>query len=630
MTPAADFRLLRHARFLLAGGLAALALFLVSEAEWREPMAEWRAGENLKLVELVRACAWWGSAAAAGILAVLLGSSRWWARPLAAVIPSGPAPAGKVPRWFWWTLLFITLAGGCLRAPRVGLSLYNDEAHAFRLHLSGMVPSKNLGDPSKFRQVTWLTTLYENKSSNNSMVFSALSRASYDTWRSWTGAAPGTVNEVALRLPVTVCGILSAAAMGLLGMRLAGPGAGMLAALLTALHPWHLRYSAEARNYGILLLVLPLLFLALHRALRAGTWRAWLVFGFMEYLTQATWLGAAHVLVSLNAGLAVWGAVWCFRKKPDRAGAVLVPALVAGLLAAALYLVANFPHFLQSVRFMNGVNILKLAYEAADGYTAEWFRDTGSHLLWGVPAAAGPPEDAALLSAAAWRAAHPVALVVSGITLGAAFLTGVWRALRGGGVAAVLAAAFLGGGLLTILQCDRQGLLLLTWYALFLLPGLLMLVTLGLKTAGASRIGRAAAGAGLLAVFAVWIPVDLAYQTRGRENIRGGVEIGREAPYPAALKNPRDTLFAVMWSEAPVYDNAAVTLRDDAHLRETIELARREGRALYVEHGFPAQARKTFPAVFALLDDPALFEKIAVLPGLDEVESAHSVYRLVK
>lgn len=623
--PASQLRAPLPVRRGIAIPLVVLTCFVLAKMEWRHGVREWWSGDKVKLELLVQSSSWWGAVAAVVLLMVLGLTARWWAHRWPAVFP-GPHPSA--PRWFWLAVACLMIAGAAVRAPRLGLSFYNDEAHAFRSHLAGRLAMADLGKPEKFRPATWLSTLYENRAGNNSMPFSIAARASYDAWLGLTGHARGTVGEAAVRLPVLVCGVLSIGAMAWLALRLGGPAMGLAAGFLTAFHPWHLRYSVEARGYGMLLLALPLLFLALHAALRTGRWRWWLLFGFMEYLSVAVWFGSAHLLVALNATLVVMAAL------PGRTGTflpatragLLFPAFVAGCLALGLYLQFNLPLYIQLSKALAD----PLFFKSPDPFPLAWFQDTAGFLGFGTPGLPLNPANHAQPTVVGWLA-DPVwrfpALAALAVWLGGLTL-GFVRLFRQGGTARALAGTFTGGAILTFLYCSAKGIVFLKWYTLFLLPGLILLLAAGL-TWGLNRRRFLLRTACLVPLAVCWVAALIPSLTQSRENLRGPVQLARGTGYPASLTNPNGTLYAVMWSESPVYDPAALTLKSPAGLEVAIARARSENRPLLVSHGHTSMAAAHSQDILARLRDPTVFVLAATFPGLDDASTTHFVYQLL-
>ncbi|HEY2572683.1 MAG TPA: glycosyltransferase family 39 protein, partial [Verrucomicrobiaceae bacterium] len=237
----------------------------------------------------------------------------------APMVPAFSQKAIVRSEWIW--LMILLALAGMLRWPRMGLSFYNDEAHTFRTYIAGR--SKVTDDGSvTWRPVRWGETLWLNKVGNNQAPCSIFGRLFYDGWRKISGAAEGTVCETAVRLPQFIAGMASLIVLWLAARRMAGPHLARWVLLLAALHPWHVRYSTEARAYGFLLLGVAWCFYALQRALEDGRWRWWLSLGLGEFLCLWSFPGAIYFVFVFDAlVLAVlagrvkrdgWNPVWGF------------------------------------------------------------------------------------------------------------------------------------------------------------------------------------------------------------------------------------------------------------------------------------------------------------------------------
>lgn len=596
----------------------AVGLFLWAGAGWRDGLGRWLEGDKVKLEVMVRGC-WWWVGLGVGLLSVgMFWGRRWWARGWSAV---WPREEGAVPRWWIWAVVGLMGVGAAVRVPRMGLSLYNDEAHAFRAHLVGEVPRAQMGKPEKFRALSWWSTLYENRVGNNSLPFSLLARASYGGWRGLTGAPVGRVNEAALRLPVLLAGVGSIGVIALLGRRLGGAGAGLVVGCLAALHPWHLRYSVEARSYGLLMLMVPLVYVALEGALRTGRWRWWLGFGVAMGGAVAVWVGTAHLWMGLYVSLGAWAMGPGMR---GRRGALLVPLAVAGLVGVACYAAVSLPLHLQLAKILRD----PLFFKSANPFPAGWFADVAGYMGFGIPGLGVEGGETrqptvAGLWAGPWRWA-----VVGGVGV---WVVGLWRGagglVRGGGLGVGLVGSLGLGSLFTWGYCVVKGTVFLKWYALFLLPGLMVVLGVGLWDLRGRRGWRLGA-VGLL-LMGTWWPGMECYWGQGRENLRGMVELARGARYPESVGNPRGNIFAATWSESPVYDPAAVGVRDGAELRGLMAQARAEKRGLYVGFGHRGAGGREAGEVVALLEESGEFRMARVFPGLDEGQFTQYLYQLL-
>jgi len=92
-------------------------------------------------------------------------------------------------------------------------------------------------------------------------------------------------SEFHLRSLSVLAGVLTLLAIYLLGKELYGRTAGLLAALLLALHSFHIRYSQETRSYALLALTLVFAAYFLVRALRTASDRDWTAFVLLSALS---------------------------------------------------------------------------------------------------------------------------------------------------------------------------------------------------------------------------------------------------------------------------------------------------------------------------------------------------------
>ena len=82
----------------------------------------------------------------------------------------------------------------------------------------------------------------------------------------------GNYDEIALRAPSALLGVANVYVIYRLGAVLSDGSAGLFAALLLALSPFHIAYSSEARTYTLLAFTATLFVLTVVRALRSPSW----------------------------------------------------------------------------------------------------------------------------------------------------------------------------------------------------------------------------------------------------------------------------------------------------------------------------------------------------------------------
>lgn len=139
--------------------------------------------------------------------------------------------------------------------------------------------------------------------------------------------------EALLRLPSVLAGVAGVLALYGLGKAVHGRVAGLLAALLLAVSPYHIAYSREARFYALLMLGGILLLWALHRALRSGGRVNWGLVAAATAIATLTHLFAVAPVAVLFLGALVWLLAARHGRRQDKTRRVvaLIAALLVGL-----------------------------------------------------------------------------------------------------------------------------------------------------------------------------------------------------------------------------------------------------------------------------------------------------------
>ncbi len=632
--PADSSKRVRIAQICLRFIGLALVVFLISVSgkKWSLGLDTWSNSPKPKLIDLVHGCWWWAAVGNFMLCCTLTATARWWAKKGSTHEQTASAPFS---RRFWLGLLVIIAIAAALRAPRLGLSLYNDESYAFRTHIAGAYADAKPGEitPPTFKPQTWLNTCYLNSRGNNSMLYSVLARASYDTWLSATGTPRGVINETALRLPVLLASLLGIAVLAALGHRLGGARLGLILALLAAFHPWHMRYSVEARCYGLLFLLLPLLAYCLDRAWHTQRWRWWLAFAGVQFLTLNSFFGCVFLIALLNAILIAHGLISWHRHNHSPALWRTVQLGIAGLIAAMLYAQTSLPLYLQNQRFLAQTDVLRGSFDWP------WFADLGSLLLAGIPAFDLDPTNALSHSAVhqPWHLFFMLVLLIG--TLGIVLMQLLLEAPRHTQlplqspanhsllIAMTFSLASIGGLFATVAVFMAKGLTLLTWYGIFVLPAVILLLGYGI-TWLSHRAGWLSASAVIAILLLGWLRPIEHFAKYSREDLRSPIEHVHAQPYPALLTDGKNISMGCFWSNSPIYDPRIVPLWKKEELQAMIQHARSTHTPLWIEHAFSDSARREQPELYALVHDTTLFEFIKTFPGLDYEMSTHYLFRL--
>lgn len=578
-------------RFLTVTTLARLALLAVlafslhqldelrppSKTAWARHLAE---GKNPAIAEHVQVGLWYGAVARAGISGVLLVLSLAW--PL-----SRPAEGGQrfdlretmvSPGVFWTSIGVIMLVALGMRLPRMEQSFWGDEADAVACYVHGQYrpfKKKDPQGPLYFEQPSLYQTLFSARHGPNNHVLSSLaSRACLAGWQDWMGKGWTEFEEWPIRVPSLIAGLGSLAALACLLRRWGAAELGLLSAAFMSMHPWHVRYSTEARGYALALCLLPLALIALTAALEKRRWRCWLAFGLTEFLLMYSWAGAAYPVVFINlAVLAI------MPMRSDR-WMLLVRWLTSILLAAAAFISLYAPHVPQIIRY-NATHL--------------WMKGLPMDEVWLHNLLAGPftgmpyhgPREAGLATVSWQTLLHesPMLTTAGFLLIFAAFVTGLlWLWRRNCTTAAVVTAPFLAAIAAAmhfkfIIRDEMR-----VWYVVFVLPFLSVTVAAGVAWLarqvphlGATIQGRAGASAALLVgmIAALW-PMNQALMARPAEDFKGVMAVTRgkhEIFYP---KGRTDILTCWLWRFSALYDpRGEINVRDASSLRERMEEAQK-------------------------------------------------------
>ncbi len=144
------------------------------------------------------------------------------------------------------------------------------------------------------------------------------------------------ISEIAVRFPSAVAGIVTIPLLYLLARRVAGSRAGLLAAGLLAISPYHLWYSQEAKMYTIVVLLAVLSSLFLVEALarnRAAWWLAYVVATSLMFYTH---VATVLVFVAQSGYVLLTRKAWRGRERGWllSAAALTLPYLPIALWAA--------------------------------------------------------------------------------------------------------------------------------------------------------------------------------------------------------------------------------------------------------------------------------------------------------
>lgn len=607
------------ARFRVAAILALLLVALVArlvfgDDPWHDGVQE-RAAAGKVIRSKDYAATWGWLAAAINLVLVggVLGTMRWWWRSAAegAIHPSPP----RSRAWLAGVLMLV-LAAGWLAAPRLHHSLWDDELFMVRWFVHGTWHEAPSGQ-MKFAKARWSETFFGYRMPTNHVLQTVLSRVSVSVWRSLADEPRNAFpSEVALRIPSFVAALAAVPAMALLVARLGGPGAGLLAALLLVLHPWFLRYTAEARGYGFVLLWVPVYLWLWINAFERGAWRDFAALGVAQLLLLWTWPGLLTLVATAN-GILTLALGW---RSTREASVGLWRLVVVGVLGSAAFLQLMMPMWPQLQ------NYLVRSHKGFMG--ADWLRNAGSHLWAGMPWG-GADTDIAFPELALRFAAQAEVVTALLATSLLAMVVGAWRLARRGGTTTWLLPLLLLPGPFSWLLASVRNEYLFVWYSLFVLPLGLILLALGLSAGWEQRGALRRVGLVVALTFSLgfaWLtdPARTTLRARSLNPHRESVLATRPSLDPSDLRQ-QGIITLSLSRLSRDYDPRGIEIDDLRSLQRWMTRARRDGSALFVNLGWLRQADRRSPEVMALLRNPDLFEA-QVFPGFQRGYSRF-VYR---
>lgn len=605
---------------LLTLALAGFVSYIATaENPWDRKLPE-KLAEKAKLTfRDVKVLGLWGAAAGNAVVCVLLLlTARWWANPAArsgvpARSSAAPAAASLAPRWFWGILFVAVAIGAWERYPRLSHSLGNDEEQAMRKFVWGEYLRQDDGQ-LELKSLNWDYTLYYTITGNNHVVHSAAARLFLNAWQSGQPGPWETFSETAIRLEPLIVGLASFIVLALLGRVLGFPVTGLAGAFLLALHPWHLRYSVEARGYSghLFCVLLALLFLAL--AFRDGhRWRWWLGYGAAQALYLIYYAGGVYFAAGMNAALFIGFLA-------ERDFLALRRWLFACVTGAMAFFQILGPTLPKIGSWMDRTGSFSLP--------ADFTLDLWSHLVAGIPYHDAFPELHLGLGLKRWMGDQPLVRVMA---LGVVPLL----AVAGMGLLAVrtrfgryAAGGFLAAITLVTVQLTRNPVEFYSWYLFFLLAGLVLftasvLVALEGNPAASPKRRAILASAAVLLVVAhaalAWKPLGL-IRGHDRQPMRQAVAAVRGEDRAYDIKHEA-LLTASTGSgngQLKSYDPRMRPCDTVEELDAVIAEARASGKPLAVYVCGSRNLKRKTPDLHAKLEDPSLFEKGVYLKGLEE------------
>lgn len=597
-----------------------------------------QAAEGLKhnLSDYVEMGLWQGALIHLGLSLLLLLTVRWWSQPLVHTLETRlPSTTTLRPITFYAVLVVLLLAATALRLPRLDLSYWGDEGWALSAYVHGNykpTDGSNWQGDLTFKPATWQATLWNDQNGGNHYFFSLLQRLTLSAWRTFYDLPDTAFSESISRLPPLLAGLLSIALAALLLRWLGRPRAGLWLGLLLALHPWHIRYSTEARGYALMLCLFLAFIWFLLLAARTGRWRAWLGVAISAFLCVWSWKLAALSVFTANAVVLLHFLL--ARSAPLSARLSAAARLVVANLTAAAFCIAMvMPAVLQSpevtARFQRMGKPMNLS----------WLQNSFSGVFIGAPwsrAAKDSPVEAPLSEALIQQPVIATFGTLAVLLLMALGGLALWRARPL--LAQLCLALFLASAIGAALFKWRLGVEWIYWYFYPLILPAMTLFAAGIETLWLRCSARSSPSSSRLQPFCLaltavipiaWIHTITPFSLL---NLKHPYEAQRESflatrgqhePWTAAgpHSGPSPIITCHLWRHIDLYDpRALLNVRDVQALQQQMIRADQLDGELYFVVGMIGFAEATSPDLIALLRDPRYFQP---LPKLWAQEPIH-------
>lgn len=547
------------------------------------------------------------------LLAIAALTAQWWTRPASLFFwpPIIPHRA-----WFWPLVVLAVILCTTARYPLASKSLWWDETWVIRQCSHGSwKPDKKNPDELKFTPTTWKRCAFYYQKPTNHVPMSLAQKASLSAWRSITREPKEEFSDLAARIPSLAASAIAVILLACLLRRWGKPAAGIVAAVLLSVHPWHIRYGVDARAYA---LVVPLCISALYAATcmiesRGRVLRHWIWLGLNQFL----WLWAfpnALVDVAVMFALLAWLLLKQEKNAADR-WAVFARLAITHLFAAMLLLQMFLPNFMQARHW---------AGKESDAHSLDKVlaTDTWQQLVTGTITG-----DLDLIGFSAdtvrklhdSHAAFPViaSQLTGPITLVALFgllILLMQRRKIGPLVLGLVVSGLLFAGVTCVAKSyfyPRFAIALLVPFII----GLAWTTTqLGLRpwsTALRSLIVALA----LAACVIVPLPIRNVLWTAPYAPLRDIAEFVDERTVSGG---PSVVLCYGLGQEAlPVYYPKSISVNNATEIEAQLQKAKAAKRTVYLVQGYNTFNRAAFKDGFRLIDDTNLFKEIAAFPSID-------------
>ncbi|MGI8604507.1 MAG: hypothetical protein ACR2OZ_16160 [Verrucomicrobiales bacterium] len=547
------------------------------------------------------------------VIIVLAVTHRWWG--WSVELAPGPgvdvsqraAVSGlansKIPTPLWWgALAVVVVLAGAARWPFAHSSLWWDEVWNVRNATVGkFIPDKKRPGEFRFVESSWAQALWNFRKPTNHPPFTLLSKACHEVWARATRAPKGRFDEFVIRLPNFMVSLATVALLAWLLRAWGFPVAGLVAALLLALHPWHIRYGIDGRAYSLLTFATVAGFWCLWKMLGSGGQRRpvwWWLFGLNQALIVWCHLLSAWICAAFAAAAAI--VIWRQFPSAIRRSALL-RLLAMNVVGAMVFLQLFLPNLLQA---------LEWGERNQDGNALDWnyFLTTLSQLCFGVDAhydQMAAPGLVSLTSIMNENLMDAARVVFVAFGLLPVLVLGYWQLWKRQRVAAISIACLIAAAALFIGIVAVTKMYFYHRFAIACVVPFCALLPLPLDSVPQLRGRWIAVKAALVflicaALQGVWIYQQRVLWERSYAPLREVAQfLQNQAPGRVIGYGFGSEALNGYWEK--------VEILKESPTRDALEDALAPDAPLYVVYGYEGLNRAALPDGFELLDDPARF-----------------------
>ncbi|MCB1077033.1 MAG: hypothetical protein KDM64_04300, partial [Verrucomicrobiae bacterium] len=390
---------------------------------------------------------WWAAAINLGLVVGLMMATPLWARRLSPPDEGRGVDVRRLSRAGLLAILAIMMLGGVMRWNLAHRSLWWDELWPIKFGVVGYYVggTETPLEDRKFAEGSWQRSLWHYTRPTNHPSASFPARLSHVVWKRFAKPeGPHEFSDFAVRFPNWLASMASIGVVGLIGFAWRRPVAGILGALILAVHPWHIRYGIDLRGYSWVVLWTATGMLWLTCLLRSGRskWWPWWAFGVNQALLAWSFLYGAAVAAAFFGVVALL-VPFVWKSQEDR-WAAWFRLILVNVVAAMIFIQLFAPNLLQMTRWLDDVT----QHHAGHGLNADkfidfvgwWFAGT----TWELPQI---PESAGLADLASRSA--PALMGTAMILLGSLVGIGLYSmGRRSRPLALILGAPLVGGAVL--------------------------------------------------------------------------------------------------------------------------------------------------------------------------------------